>query len=229
MGIKPYQKGKGKPKQIEQTVKNRVYDSNTKQDELYKNYLIGKDINRYAIYPLEQRYIKYGEWLAEPRFTAPFEKNKIILRQTSDRIRAVMDQEKHYNLNNIYNIELKNTTYQYNYILGIINSKLMVYIYQKIVPEKGKLFAEIKKVNLVKLPIRKIEFTDQNEKARHDNMSELVNQMLDLNKKLNNAKLPQEKNLLQRQIEATDKQIDQLVYKLYDLTDEEIKIVESKT
>jgi TaqI-like C-terminal specificity domain len=178
---------------------------------------------------LEQRYIKYGEWLAEPRFTAPFEKNKIILRQTSDKIRAVMDQEKHYNLNNIYNIELKNTSYHYNYILGIINSRLMVYIYQKIVPEKGKLFAEIKKVNLVKLPIRKIELTDQNEKAMHDNMSELVNQMLDLNKKLNNAKLPQEKNLLQRQIEAADKQIDLLVYELYDLTEEEIKIVESET
>jgi len=53
--------------------------------------------------------------------------------------------------------------------------------------------------------------------------------MLNLNKKLNNAKLPQEKNLLQRQIDATDKQIDQLVYKLYDLTNEEIKIVESET
>ena len=159
MGIKPYQKGKGKPKQIEQTVKNRVYDSNTKKDDLYKNYLIGKDIDRYVIYPLEQRYIKYGEWLAEPRFTAPFEKNKIVLRQTSDRIRAVMDQENHYNLNNIYNIELKNTTYHYNYILGIINSKLMVYVYQRIAPEKGKLFAEIKKVNLVKLPIRTSTFT----------------------------------------------------------------------
>jgi hypothetical protein len=60
-------------------------------------------------------------------------------------------------------------------------------------------------------------------------MVNLVDQMLNLNKKLNNAKLPQEKNLLQRQIETTDKQIDQLVYKLYDLTDEEITIVESET
>jgi len=60
-------------------------------------------------------------------------------------------------------------------------------------------------------------------------MKNLVEQILNLNKKLNNAKLPQEKNLLQRQIEATDKQIDKLVYKLYDLTDEEIKIVESET
>jgi hypothetical protein len=35
-----------------------------------------------------------------------------------------------------------------------------------------------------------------------------------------------EKSLIQRQIDATDKQIDQLVYELYGLTDEEIRIVE---
>jgi len=40
------------------------------------------------------------------------------------------------------------------------------------------------------------------------------------------AKTPQDTNLLQRQIDATDKQIDQLVYALYGLTDEEIALVE---
>ena len=39
-------------------------------------------------------------------------------------------------------------------------------------------------------------------------------------------KLPNEKERIQRQIDATDKQIDKLVYELYDLTDEEIKIIE---
>jgi methionyl-tRNA synthetase len=82
---------------------------------------------------------------------------------------------------------------------------------------------------LVKLPIRNIDFSKHAEKKLHDQMVNLVNQILNLNKKLNNAKLPQEKNLLQRQIETTDKQIDQLVYELYDLTDEEIKIVELET
>ncbi|MDO9567693.1 MAG: hypothetical protein Q7J15_13285 [Candidatus Desulfaltia sp.] len=53
--------------------------------------------------------------------------------------------------------------------------------------------------------------------------------MLDLNKQLAEAKIPQTKAVLQRQIETTDKQIDQLVYKLYKLTDEEIKIVASET
>ena len=43
---------------------------------------------------------------------------------------------------------------------------------------------------------------------------------------LQSAKTPHDKNMLQRQIDATDKQIDRLVYELYGLTDEEIRIVE---
>ena len=50
--------------------------------------------------------------------------------------------------------------------------------------------------------------------------------MLDLYKQLQDAKIPQAQTLLQRQIEATDRQIDRLVYELYGLTEEEIAIVE---
>jgi len=60
-------------------------------------------------------------------------------------------------------------------------------------------------------------------------MVSLVNNMLDLNKKLTQSKIPQAIEVLKRQIDSTDKQIDHLVYNLYDLTDEEIKIVESET
>jgi len=69
------------------------------------------------------------------------------------------------------------------------------------------------------LPIRTIDFSDSADKVSHDYMAELVERILDLNKQLAEAKIPQTKAVLQRQIETTDKQIDQLVYKLYDLTD----------
>jgi hypothetical protein len=55
-------------------------------------------------------------------------------------------------------------------------------------------------------------------------MVSLVERMLDMHKK--NPKTPQEQELLKREIESTDKQIDKLVYELYGLTEEEIKIVE---
>ena len=62
----------------------------------------------------------------------------------------------------------------------------------------------------------------------HDKMVQLVEQMLSLNKQLAEAKTGHEQTLLQRQIDATDKQIDKLVYELYGLTEEEIKIVEGQ-
>jgi hypothetical protein len=228
MGIKPYQKGKGEPKQTEKTVKNRIFDSPIQIDETYKPYLMGKDIDRYFIDTSNVKYIKYGKWLAEPRMTAPFKKKKIILRQTSDIIRAVIDDGCYYNLNNIYNIEITDTNYSYEYLLGVLNSKLMIYVYQAIVPERGKVFAEIKKVNLDRLPIPILDLSKKTDRAAHDKLVSLVDQMLALKKKEQVETVPQTKTMIGRQIQALDKQIDTLVYELYGLTEEEIKVVEGK-
>ena len=95
--------------------------------------------------------------------------------------------------------------------------------------EANDAFPQIKVGQLKSIPIRTINFSKPAEKKLHDQIVNLVNQMLDLNNKLAEAKTPQAKDLLKRQIETTDKQIDQLVYELYDLTDDEIKIVESET
>ena len=54
----------------------------------------------------------------------------------------------------------------------------------------------------------------------------LVERMLKLHKDKAAARLAMEKTMLQTQIEATDTQIDMLVYELYGLTDDEIKVVE---
>jgi hypothetical protein len=83
----------------------------------------------------------------------------------------------------------------------------------------------LQKMYVEKLPIRTINFADPAEVARHDRMVTLVTQMLDLNKKVQDARLEQEKTQLSRQIEATDAAIDTLVYELYGLTEEEIGIV----
>jgi len=57
-------------------------------------------------------------------------------------------------------------------------------------------------------------------------MVALVERMLELHKQLAVARVPAEKELLGRQIESTDRQIDRLVYELYGLTDEEVAVVE---
>jgi uncharacterized protein with gpF-like domain len=70
---------------------------------------------------------------------------------------------------------------------------------------------------------------NETEKAMHDKMVALVENMLELHKRLASAKTPQEKEMLSRQIASTDAAIDKLVYALYGLTEEEIRIVEGKT
>ena len=73
-----------------------------------------------------------------------------------------------------------------------------------------------------------IDFTSPTDVARHDQMVALVERMLDLHKRVAAEQMPHVKTVLQRQIEATDRQIDLLVYELYGLTEEEIGVVESR-
>jgi hypothetical protein len=87
----------------------------------------------------------------------------------------------------------------------------------------------VSKTFLDQLPIRTVSFSDFSNKARHDKMVQLVESMLALHKHKAAAKTQADQELCQRQIEATDGRIDQLVYELYGLTEKEIKIVEEET
>lgn len=124
-------------------------------------------------------YLKYGEWLAEPRPNAPFfEEEKIVVRQTADSIIAHLDCSKSLNLNNVYNIGKKDCDYSLKYILGILNSRLIGKVYQNIAQEKGKLFAEVKKVYLGQLPIKNAS------KAEQSALELLVNAIISKNSEL---------------------------------------------
>ena len=114
----------------------------------------------------------------------------------------------------------------YHYLLGLLNSALSTFYLKKISSTFRGGYIALNRQYIEQLPIRTINFTDPADIARHDRMVILVTQMLDLNKKLQDARLEQERTMLSRQIEATDAAIDKLVYELYGLTEEEIKIVE---
>ena len=71
-----------------------------------------------------------------------------------------------------------------------------------------------------------INLSDRADKTRHDRMVSLVERMLELHKRLHDAGSDSEREVMQRQIDATDRQIDALVYELYGLTAEEVAVVE---
>jgi hypothetical protein len=162
-----------------------------------------------------------------PRRKKLFEQSKILIRQTADHIMACLDDDGWYCLKSGLIIQLpSNAVIKYEYLLGVLNSRLIRYLYDDLVGEQARVFPEVKPVQLFKLPIRPINFTDPAEKAMHDKMVSLVERMLALHKQ--SPRSPQESDMVKREIESTDRAIDKLVYELYGLTEEEIKIVEGR-
>jgi hypothetical protein len=157
-----------------------------------------------------------------------FLKNEKVLGViTEDEIKVTIDNEQFYVTDGLY---LFSTTRDVDakYIIGILNSRLFVFLYRLVSLESGRILAQVKPTIISQLPIRTIDFNNPAEKKMHDDLVALVDKMLKLNKELQGKTFDSEKEPLERQIAATDKIIDELIYKLYGLTEEEIKIVEGK-
>ncbi len=146
---------------------------------------------------------------------------------TEDEIVVAMDDTQVFASDGLYLFGVRDFI-DINYLMGILNSRLFVFIYRLLSLEKGRVLAQVKPTLLHQLPIRQINLSSPADKSRHDRMVKLVERMLALHQQLAAAKIEHEKTALQRQIEATDRQIDALVYELYELTDDEIKIVEGR-
>jgi hypothetical protein len=163
----------------------------------------------------------HKEWYGRPRILCPY------LAKTN---RFALDRKSEF-------IGLTDTTTLFDngqpedlcYLVGLLNSRLLTYRYNSIGKLKSAGIREFFWNGVQKLPIRRIDLSDPSDTAQHDRMVKLVEQMLALNKKSMAVKIGYEKTALQRQIDATDRQIDQLVYELYGLTDEEIRIVEESS
>jgi len=91
---------------------------------------------------------------------------------------------------------------------------------------KSKLTVNITKTFLNELPIKTLDLNNTEDIEKHNKMVTLVEHMLDLHKRT--PQTPYEQERLDREIAAIDAQIDHLVYDLYGLTEEEIKIVEGE-
>jgi hypothetical protein len=197
-----------------------------KKQSGWKRLLRGKEIGRYQL-TWKGEYVNYGRWLWRAREERFFNRPKILLhamrnKSLERRLVGTFDPGVHYNAHNLANIILKeNCPYDLKFILGIFNSRLINFWYKGHFPN-----VNINPNDFRRIPIRPINFSNKSDKAAHDRMVQLVEQMLELHRQLAAARTPQEQTALERQIAATDAEIDRLVYQLYGLTDDEINIVE---
>ena len=152
-----------------------------------------------------------------------FEKTKILWPGISAQVAAFAFDDKGYYGNDNNQLIISDD----KYLLGILNSNLICQVLMSICDKVQGGFYRLKIIYIKQLPIRTIDFSNPADVARHDRMVELVQTMLDLHRQLSSAGSDHDKTLLARRIEATDMQIDRLVYELYGLTEEEIEIVEA--
>ena len=222
-GITLFEKGKGKPAQTSQTMKDKPFVSELNNKPDGNNWLPlmrGSLMNRYANSWNNNYWVQYGEWLAAPRNPEIFKaEEKIIVRQTGDRIIATIIGKDIICRKNLH-IVISNSL-SHHFILGILNSKLTNFYYQQINPEKGEALAEVKKNHVEQLPIPKNYSTQT-----HDQIVYSVEQLLQLNKELQTVTLETKKEQIKNKIEYHEDKINALVYQLFELTEEEIALIE---
>jgi adenine-specific DNA-methyltransferase len=198
-------------------IRNKVV-VNKKIDEKYKKVIDGKNIKRYSI-SWGGEWVLYDKKILERArdeeifLTTP----KIMMQKIGTSLVASLDHEQLYALINT-TILLKKEgieDYDQKFILALLNSRLLNFYYKE-----EYLGVQIKTEFLEQLPIKKIETSE--EKKVYNKIIDLVDEML----KLNKAPESREKN--KTKIEAVNYEIDKLVYKLYGLTEGEIKVIENK-
>lgn len=241
-----------------------------------KKVLRGEDFNRYNI-SFKNIYLEYGNFLHRPRTQDIFEQpSKIIIRQTGNYPIVTVDNSSYYTLDTVHNGKIIDNNFSMNYILSILNSRLIKYVWFNVVNEEKKAFGQIKIIYLNELPIPRIPLDNQDKFVKlvdtmlfkNQELQELSEKFLNLLKgdfkkvNINTAltnwydydwigftdtlkkqkivltgsikedwydrfnRLSQQAKVIKSTIDATDKQIDSMIYKLYNLTDKEIAIIE---
>ena len=106
-----------------------------------------------------------------------------------------------------------------------MNSFLLDYYLKSISSSFSGGYYAYNKQYIEQLPICIPDFSNRADASMYERVVTLVESILRLHSSLATINNPTEKQIIQRQIETTDKQIDALVYNLYGLTEDEIRIV----
>ncbi|MDD2716798.1 MAG: TaqI-like C-terminal specificity domain-containing protein [Candidatus Wallbacteria bacterium] len=212
-GLKAYETGTGNPPQTDEMKKTRIYHSNKRIDDSYLKYLDGCDVCRYC-YVWSGEYLKYGENLAAPRKNFNlFSTRRILVRQIPSKppycINACLIDE--IVLNDLNSMNVISIQQEPEYVLGILNSRLISWWFvNKLGKMQRETFPQFKVNELKEFPIPK----DIDQKICKK-ITVLVSQIL--------SAMHQSSDFDSSKLES---EIDHLVYSIYDLSLDEIKIVE---
>jgi type I restriction-modification system DNA methylase subunit len=214
-----------------------------------KPYVEAKEITRF-IPPVNTRFMEYRDKeMHRPKFPELFENNKIMVQMVAgdNGLIATYDDQNLYTDHSLHLCVMKNylfgvkrsqikitekeaqfaKPYNPKFLLAFINSSLGNFYFRRKLEGGLNIYPE----TVRQLPVYRIDFDNPTEKSAHDEIVKLVEKMLALQKERQTVR--PEDNLdnarnLDRQIKEVDSEIDKRVFKLYGLSDEEIKTLEGK-
>jgi hypothetical protein len=199
---------------------NQKFLSDAKRGKTWEPAAGGKEVRRYG--PIPQRlFVRYDPALLDaPRRREIFAaRAKIVVQEIRNisldrRIVATLDTAQTFCLQSTNVVNLKpGADVDITYLLGVLNSAAVNRFFRCQFPGNNHIPSN----QLLRIPV-----PVPPSKAAHDRVADLVKAMLDWNRELATARSAARKAVLQRQIDATDAQIDRLVYELYGFSAEEI-------
>lgn len=225
-GIQYHRSGIGLKNKGGSDLYSRIFYSDRKHFKNYKPTWYGKLINSYyakkdtnEFFNLEYKKVLKSNETVSFSQDAFDQKEKILWRQTAPHIKATLDTKKRWFRNTIQCAWVKekySKTLDIRYVLALVNSRYLRWVYNKIVNESGRVFPQVKVTHVKKLPLHVIPSKEQTV------FVSIVDKILNITKDEDYL----ENSIKQAKIKEYERQINQMVYKLYGLTKEEIKIVE---
>jgi adenine-specific DNA-methyltransferase len=209
LGITPYDKYKGHSKEL---IENKEFHSNVKLSHEYKPLIKGENIVPYFVDEKENGFIKYGSWLGAPReerfFTAP----RVIVRQIVSgkppKIYAGYTDKSLYFTQIGFSVIPKSEITVFE-LTALLNSKLINFYHKYLFLDIEKeLFQKILIENCKLFPCK--SFKDSNA------VKSIIEKIIKAKSSSAESDTTEFENFL-----------DKMIYELYDLTAEEIEIIES--
>ena len=207
-GLIAYDKYKGQSKEV---IKNRAYHHFDNPKDIYKKWLYGEDITKYAVKWNCKEYIDYCDGIANPRDPKFFKGKRLLIREiTNPSIFSAITTEELYNDPAILIVKENSKSFALECLLAILNSKLATFYHFNSSPKATKgAFPKILVYDVNNFPLPTSIEPEFQEKIK--NLVDLI----------------QLKKQDGQESKVEEALIDHLVYQLYGLTEEEIEIIEN--
>jgi type I restriction-modification system DNA methylase subunit len=208
-----------------QTFDRNKFVSDKKINKYYEPVIDGANVEQFYLKnPVE--YVNYQPSSIKSGGNALiYRQERICIRQIGSFPVSTIVPANIFTLNTIYNVYLNNKNkIDLRVILGIINSNVSRFFWKKNSSDEKKTFPKIKKEAILSIPIPNFNTTIQ--KKHIDDVLKNTELLLKLNIELRETKLQTKIEQTKQRIEHSEDKINQLVYELYQLTPEEIAIIE---